>query len=1188
LDHLLVGEHLPTFLFIRFGIVIPLMILFIASTFHPSFHKIAQPLMVLCCVTGGTGIAYMLTIYPENFSYYGGIFMVILAGYFLIKLDTPHALFGGLLTLFLYVAGYVWHYGTLNLEVLMVVVFFLGANIIGALGNYQMDRIGQANFLHKREIHRQNEQLQDRVREQRTELLQIEKAIDSTSDAVVIFNPQGVVTYCNAAYKLLMRPFSFPDTRVPHLFENILADVLTGKSWKGERTVSDDMGVMKVLLIQADAVHEENGNITGIMTTCRDITERKQAETALRESEDLLSRAQEISHSGSWIMDLTANRLTWSDETYRIFGCEPQEFAATYEAFLDFVHPDDRAAVDEAYSRSLREGSDGYEIEHRVLRRKSGEVRYVHERCVHERDDAGAIIQSTGIVQDITEHKQAEEALRKSEEKYRLMAENMSDVISLLDMNFRFTYVSPSITRLTGYTVEKAEMLSIEDILTPDSLSEVLKIFEEEIMAEVSEKNDPNRSRIIEYKQYRKDKSIVWVESNCRFLRDSGEKPKGIIIISRDITERKQTEEALRESEWFLRSSLDGLSDHIAVVDDRGEIVLTNKAYRDFAERNGVNPGDVSEGINYLAACDTASGEHSQEAGPFAEGIRDVFSGKRRYFELEYPCHSPDEKRWFIGRVTPFTGEGSRRVVVAHQNITERKRAEDALKNSEYLLNKIFDVLPIGLWFADETGRLIRGNPAGVKIWGAEPTVALEEYGVFKARRLPSGKEIAPDDWALAHTIHEGVTIADELLEIDAFDGQKKIILNYTAPVLDDQGAIRGAIVVNHDISEREKLQAQLTQAQKMESVGRLAGGVAHDFNNMLGVILGHTELAMDEMDPSQPLYGDLQQIRKAAERSADLTRQLLAFARKQTIAPKVLDLNDTVEGMLKMLRRLIGEDIHLAWMPGANLWPVKMDPSQIDQILVNLCVNARDAIKGVGKITIETHDITFDEAYCTAHMGFIPGEYVMLAVSDDGYGMDKQTQSHLFEPFFTTKGVGEGTGLGLATVYGIVKQNNGFINVYSEPGHGTRFTIYLPRHAGTAGLNQTTDSAKPAERGHETILLVEDEPAILQMTALLLERLGYKVLSTDGPGKAIRLAEEHPGRIDLLMTDVVMPEMNGRELAANLLSIHPDIKCLFMSGYTANVIAHHGVLEEGVQFIQKPFSIKDLAAKVRETLDGE
>ncbi|RPH39569.1 MAG: response regulator [Desulfobulbaceae bacterium] len=286
-DLLLVGEYLSTFLFIRFGIVIPLMILFIALTFHPSFHKIAQPLMVLCCVAGGAGIAFMLIIYPENFSYYGGIFMVILAGYFLIKLDTPHALLGGLFTLFLYVAGYAWHYGMLNMEALMVVVFFLGANLIGALGNYQMDRIGKANFLQKREIHRQNEQLQDRVREQNRELLQIEKAIDSTSDAVVIFNPQGVATYCNAAYKLLVRPFSFPDTRVPQLFEDILANVLKGESWKGERTVSDEMGVMKVLLIQADAVHEENGNIAGIVTTCRDITERKEHEKEQLKNEKL-------------------------------------------------------------------------------------------------------------------------------------------------------------------------------------------------------------------------------------------------------------------------------------------------------------------------------------------------------------------------------------------------------------------------------------------------------------------------------------------------------------------------------------------------------------------------------------------------------------------------------------------------------------------------------------------------------------------------------------------------------------------------------------------------------------------------------------------------------------------------------------------------------------------------------------
>lgn len=521
------------------------------------------------------------------------------------------------------------------------------------------------------------------------------------------------------------------------------------------------------------------------------------------------------------------------------------------------------------------------------------------------------------------------------------------------------------------------------------------------------------------------------------------------------------------------------------------------------------------------------------------------------------------------------------------REIAERKQVEEALKNREYLLNKVFDVLPIGLWFADENGKLIRGNPAGVKIWGAEPTVPIEEYGVFKARRLPSGKEIAPDDSALAHTIREGVTIVDELLEIDSFDGKKKIILNYTAPVLDDRGNIQGAIVVNHDITEREQLHAQLQQAQKMESVGRLAGGVAHDSNNMLGVIFGHTEMALEDLDPAAPLHASLQAVQHAAERSAALTRQLLAFARKQTIAPKVIDINDTVEGMLKMLRRLIGEDIDLLWQPGRNLQSVKVDPSQIDQLLANLCVNARDAIAGVGKVTIETDAKTLDEVYCADHLGVLPGEYVLLAVSDDGCGMNKKTLNHIFEPFFTTKGEGKGTGLGLASVFGMVKQNNGFINVYSEPGKGTTFKIYLPVYAVKSVGVVAKAPDLPAEHGNETILLVEDEPAILHMTTMMLTRLGYTVVAAATPGEAIRLALEYPGRIDLLMTDVVMPEMNGRELAGNLLSQLPGLKHLFMSGYTANVIAHHGVLDEGVHFIQKPFSMKDLGGKLREALEG-
>ena len=406
------------------------------------------------------------------------------------------------------------------------------------------------------------------------------------------------------------------------------------------------------------------------------------------------------------------------------------------------------------------------------------------------------------------------------------------------------------------------------------------------------------------------------------------------------------------------------------------------------------------------------------------------------------------------------------------------------------------------------------------------------------------------------------------------------------SPVFDAAGKIINYVGVKRDITAQLELTAQYQQAQKMESVGRLAGGVAHDYNNMLSVIMGYTEMALDKVDTSNPLHEDLREVLNAARRSTDITRQLLAFARKQTIEPVVLDLNTTVDGMLKMLRRLIGEDISLAWLPAFEVWPVKFDPSQLDQVLANLCVNARDAIHGVGKVTIETANVSFDEAYCTMHSDFTPGAFVMLAVSDSGCGMDKKILDQIFEPFFTTKGIGKGTGLGLATVYGIVKQNHGFINVYSEPDNGTTFKIYIPRD--TAGI-EVAEDVKSAElllgRG-ETVLLVEDESALLVMAKRLLEGLGYTVLSAAGPGDALRLAEEHTGEIHLLLTDVIMPEMNGRDLAHRLATLYPKMKHLFTSGYTADVIAHQGILDEGVNFIQKPLSKKDLAAKVRKVLD--
>lgn len=397
-------------------------------------------------------------------------------------------------------------------------------------------------------------------------------------------------------------------------------------------------------------------------------------------------------------------------------------------------------------------------------------------------------------------------------------------------------------------------------------------------------------------------------------------------------------------------------------------------------------------------------------------------------------------------------------------------------------------------------------------------------------------------------------------------------------------------IAAGRDISERKRneeeqarLHGQLLQAQKMESVGRLAGGIAHDFNNMLNVILGHCELALLQSPSDDQLSPHFQAIRGAAQRSAELTRRLLAFARRQTIAPRVIDLNATVGGMLEMLRQLIGEDIHLAWMPGKGLWSIKADPSQLDQILANLCVNARDAISGVGKVTIETGTASFDHHYCSDHPGFLPGDYTLLAVSDNGCGMNEETKSRLFEPFFTTKETGKGTGLGLATIYGIVKQNRGFINIYSEPGQGSTFKIYFPRHFGPR--EETALEVSPLHHGgFATVLVVEDERMILDVTKTMLESLGYKVLAASTVEEALRLTEEHADAIEVLLSDVVMPEMNGKDLAGILTAKCPGMQVLFMSGYTANVIAHHGVLESGVHFIQKPFTMAELAAAVGRT----
>lgn len=411
-------------------------------------------------------------------------------------------------------------------------------------------------------------------------------------------------------------------------------------------------------------------------------------------------------------------------------------------------------------------------------------------------------------------------------------------------------------------------------------------------------------------------------------------------------------------------------------------------------------------------------------------------------------------------------------------------------------------------------------------------------------------------------------------------------------PEFDDKGQVRGAIISSRDITrrkmldeERITLQDRLIQSQKMESIGKLAGGVAHDFNNMLGVILGYTEIAMLHSDPENKVYANLMEIRKATERSAELTAQLLAFARKQATNPKTLDLNEAVEGMLKMLRRLIGEHIDMAWLPSKASCMINIDPAQINQVLANLCVNARDAIAESGRIEIETDIISLNDQTYKKFNNAYPGEFVVLSIKDNGCGMDRETISHLFEPFFTTKEQGKGTGLGLCTVYGIVGQNKGFINVVSKEGQGSTFSIFFPRHQLTEKENEKGNNEANDNFGRETILIVEDEKVILNLTKEMLSSYGYNILLSEKPEDALKTAANLQGEIDLLITDVIMPVMNGRELANKILKICPDIKILFMSGYTSEIISRHGVLNKGINYIQKPFSMNNFAQKVREVL---
>jgi PAS domain S-box-containing protein len=510
------------------------------------------------------------------------------------------------------------------------------------------------------------------------------------------------------------------------------------------------------------------------------------------------------------------------------------------------------------------------------------------------------------------------------------------------------------------------------------------------------------------------------------------------------------------------------------------------------------------------------------------------------------------------------------------------RAAQEGLRRSEISFRSLVTNAPYGICRCDSTGQILNANPA----W-------LDLLGYSSAQEL-LGKHLA----VLYTDTQQWFELADHLRASTPFTGVIAEWLRKDGTPVAVRVSGRSVFtgreeksfeLFAEDVSERRGLEQQLRQSQKMEAVGRLAGGIAHDFNNLLMVISGYSEFLIDRAGLDPALRAPAQEIASAAQRASSLTRQLLAFSRKQMLAPKVLDLNAVVTENLKMLTRVIGEDIDLLMVPDPALGAVRADSSQIEQVIMNLAVNARDAMPSGGKLTIETSNVSLDADYARFHAPLQAGDYVLLSISDTGLGMDAETQSHIFEPFFTTKGQ-RGTGLGLSTVYGIVKQSGGYIWVFSEPGKGTTFKIYLPRVADAVGINVPPDrntESKEAELGTETILLAEDEANLRYLARQFLEKQGYRVIEAADGAVAMQIAVAHEGTIHLLLTDVVMPGMNGRELAQRVAEIRPNTKVLYMSGYTENVIGHNGTLDAGVRLLQKPFTLQDLKTKVREVLDS-
>ncbi|PKN20868.1 MAG: hypothetical protein CVU71_03565 [Deltaproteobacteria bacterium HGW-Deltaproteobacteria-6] len=800
---------------------------------------------------------------------------------------------------------------------------------------------------------------------------------------------------------------------------------------------------------------------------------------------------------------------------------------------------------------------------------KNGSTRWFETTIGGLRNDQGVLTGLHGVSRDVTERKLAEEALRKSEEVYTRLVNTIPDMIARTDLDGKILYVNDYTLQFSGYSREQLEGQNLLMFIASED--------QERLIQNISLVMEGRKQGPSEYQMIMKGGRKVPFEVTGGVLRNEDGSPFGFVSECRDISERKRAEERLKKSEEKYRQLAETAHDLIVTVDLDFRITYVNKASLIYAD------GIDLIGMSLLAF--TPPHLHSVQK----EMMQKRREGFSETLAFEWELIPPSGKTLtFDIRASLLTDDGKPSgVLLIGRDSTERHHAEELLRQSEEKFRKVFISTPDCMAITRiKDGLIIDANKGFEEVtgWLGSEAIGKTSHEInfwsnpfdrdFMIEELKAGRDVLSREFQFRRK--DGV-VRSALYSVRSIQIAEDTCAIFSMQDITDLKRLE---------EDRQNLEQQLFHAQKMDAIGQLAGGVAHDFNNMLSVIIGNTEMAMRKVDSPEFLRNALEDTMNAAKRSADLTRQLLAFARKQTISPEVLDMNDMVTGMLKMLNRLIGENINLVWMPGRKLWNVRIDPSQVDQILVNLVVNARDAMNMAGKIIIETSNKICDETYCSGMPECVPGEYVLLTMSDDGCGMEKEVLANIFEPFFTTKNIGQGTGLGLATIYGIVKQNGGFINAYSEPGQGTTFRIYLPRYSAAIMESSDHQEGVEAQSGTETILIVEDEESVLKLSRDMLEILGYRVLTASKTDQAVRLVGEYDGNIDLLLTDIVMPDMNGKELSERIIPIKPGMKCLYMSGYTADVIARQGILDEGIKFISKPFSLRDLAAKVRETLE--